>query len=96
VWAASVQGATLIEKIESRSIVRVAGSVEVLRMRPRDGMPAIEAVIGDGTGKITAVWLGRRALPGLMLGTRLIIEGRVGGEGAKLQIINPQYEFAAS
>lgn len=93
-WAASVPGATLIRAVAPRTVCKVAGAVEGIRVRPREGIPAIEAVVTDGSGSVTAVWLGRRTLPGLRLGSRLVLEGRVGGDPARLQIVNPQYEFA--
>jgi hypothetical protein len=95
-WAASVPGATPIADVKPRTVARVAGVVEGIRVRPREGVPAIEAVVTDGSGTVTAVWLGRRMLPGLTLGCRLILEGRLGGEPAAMQVMNPRYEFAGS
>jgi hypothetical protein len=95
-WCETLPGVTLIANARPREIVRVAGIVETLRVRPREGVPAIEAIITDGTGTVTAVWLGRRNLPGLTLNARLILEGRLGGERPRLQVMNPQYEFVAA
>jgi len=95
-WAAGQTGVTLISDVRPRTIARVAGIVEGIRVRPREGVPAIEAVVTDGSGSVTAVWLGRRVLPGLQLGRRLILEGRLGGDPRNLQLMNPRYEFAGS
>jgi hypothetical protein len=95
-WAAGVPGATPVSQAKPRTVARVAGVVEGIRVRPREGVPAIEAVVTDGSGSVTAVWLGRRALPGLSLGCRLILEGRLGGDPQSMQIMNPRYEFAGS
>lgn len=95
-WAASVSGATPIAQVRPRTVARVAGVVEGILVRPREGVPAIEAVVTDGSGSVTAVWLGRRMLPGLTLGCRLILEGRLGGEPSAMQVMNPRYEFAGS
>lgn len=94
-WAQSVPNVIPIASAEPRSVARIAGVVEALRVRPREGVQAIEAVLTDGSGTVTAVWLGRRNVPGLSLGSRLIIEGRLGGERARLHVMNPQFEFAA-
>lgn len=94
-WVETVPGVTRIAQAESRSVVRIAGVVEGLRVQPREGVPAIEAVLSDGSGTVTAVWLGRRSIPGLILGARLIVEGRLGGSAQRLQVMNPTYEFAA-
>src|SRR5687767_6028549 len=95
-WAEGVPGATLISACEPRSITRIAGVVEGVRVRPREGVQTFEAVRSDGSGMVTAVWLGRRSIPGLTIGSRLVIEGRLGGVPPKLQMMNPTYEFAPS
>lgn len=95
-WASAVPGATLISDAKPRTVARVAGVVEGIRVRPREGVPAIEAVVTDGSGSVTAVWLGRRTLPGLTLGCKLILEGRLGGGPQQMQVMNPRYEFAGS
>jgi RecG-like helicase len=94
IWASSVPGTTPIVEAKTRDVARVAGVVEGLRVRPREGVPAIEAVIGDGTGQVTAVWLGRRQISGLTLGARVVVEGRLGGDQLRLQMMNPKTEFA--
>ncbi|MBI4730293.1 MAG: OB-fold nucleic acid binding domain-containing protein [Acidobacteria bacterium] len=94
-WAGSLPGVTPIATAAPRTVARVAGVVETIRVLPREGVPAIEAVVGDGTGSVTAIWLGRRSLPGLTLGTRIVLEGRLGGDPRALQIMNPHYDFSA-
>jgi RecG-like helicase len=93
-WASTVPGTTPIAAAKTRDIARVAGVVEGLRVRPREGVPAIEAVIQDGTGQVTAVWLGRRQISGLTLGARVVVEGRLAGDQMRLQMMNPKTEFA--
>jgi RecG-like helicase len=94
-WAETVPGVTLIGEAVPREVCRIAGVIEGLRVRPREGVPAIEALVTDGSGTVTAVWLGRRQIPGLTLGARLILEGRFGGERGRLQVMNPTFEFAS-
>ena len=95
-WAATLDGVTLITDAKPRTVARVAGIVEGIRVRPREGLPAIEAVVTDGSGTVTAVWLGRRSLSGLQLGRKVILEGRLAGDPRSLQLMNPRYEFAGS
>jgi hypothetical protein len=95
-WAGDQPGCTLIANAQPRQMARIAGIVEGIRVRPREGVPAIEAVVTDGSGSVTAVWLGRRILPGLQLGKRLILEGRLGGDPRSLVLMNPRYEFAGA
>ncbi|MFN2613737.1 MAG: OB-fold nucleic acid binding domain-containing protein [Actinomycetota bacterium] len=85
----------MISDAKPREIARIAGVVETLRVRPREGVSAIEAAVSDGTGTVTAVWLGRRTIPGLQLGVRMVLRGRLGGGAENLQLMNPEYEFAA-
>jgi RecG-like helicase len=92
-WAEGQPGVSMIATVEPRSIARIAGVVETLRVRPRQGGHSFEADITDGTGIATAVWLGRRTVPGLSIGSRIVVEGRFGGERSRLQILNPVYEF---
>lgn len=93
-WCDSLSGVTHIEDAQPRSVARIAGVVEGLRLRPREDAPAIEAVLTDGTGKITVIWLGRRSIPGVRLGSRLIVQGMIGSARDHLHVINPTYEFA--
>ena len=50
-------------------------------------------MLTDGTGEITAVWTGRRAIPGLYLGTRLIVEGVLVQTPNGRRMVNPAFEF---
>lgn len=93
-WANEIAGVVPIGVAEPRALVKVAGVVERLRVRPQKGVPAIEAVLVDGTGTCTAVWMGRRSIKGLELGRRMVIEGRLAQKDGDLQIMNPTYEFA--
>jgi RecG-like helicase len=92
-WVESQPGVTLISEVEPRSVARVGGVVDALRVRPRGGVPQIEAQLSDGTGSVTAIWLGRRSIPGLALGVRMLVEGRVGSRKGALEILNPTFEF---
>lgn len=93
-WALEIPGVVAIGAAAPREVVKVAGVVDRLRIRPQKGVPAIEATIDDGTGVCTAIWLGRRSIKGLVLGRRMVIEGRLAVKDGDLQIMNPAYEFA--
>lgn len=96
-WSSTVPGVTLLREAKPRELVKLAGIVDRLRVRPRDGVAAYEASMNDGTGRARIIWLGRRTVPGLELGVRLVVEGRLGEDAkGRFQIINPVYEFEAS
>lgn len=42
------------------------------------------------------VFLGRRHVPGIRLGTTLAVDGRVGAHHGRLAILNPDYEIQAT
>ena len=92
-WAASVPGTVRIAEAPVRSRVRLAGVVRRITLRPVEGFEAVEAVLSDGTGEVSARWLGRRSIPGPFLGSRLSIEGVLGREHDTLRVVNPVYEF---
>ena len=48
-----------------RELVRLRGTLRTVTLRPRGGVPALEAELDDGSGVITIVWLGRRRIAGI-------------------------------
>jgi RecG-like helicase len=94
-WAAKVPGTVRVAEAPSRARVRVAGVVTQISVRPVEGYESLEAVLSDGTGELSVVWMGRRAIPGLTLGTRLVVEGVVGELRQGRRMVNPAFEFTA-
>ncbi|MGZ8636117.1 MAG: OB-fold nucleic acid binding domain-containing protein [Actinomycetota bacterium] len=94
-WASKVGGTARIRDAESRSRVRLAGVVRRITVRPLEGSESLEAVLYDGTGEVTVVWMGRRSIRGLNLGTRLVVEGLLAEQRAGRRIVNPSFEFAS-
>lgn len=76
-----------------RQVVRLRGTLRTVTLRPRGGVPALEADLDDGSGVLTIVWLGRRRIAGINPGRSIQIEGRIGKhEGARI-MYNPRYEL---
>ena len=92
-WASSVDGTVSIAEAPLREHVKVAGVVNRLTVRPVEGLQSIEAAVSDGTGEVIAAWMGRTSIPGLVLGTRVILEGVMGETRGGKRIVNPRYEF---
>jgi len=86
-------GCVPIDSVEPRARVRVAGEVRTVRIVPRAGADALEAIISDGRGSITAVFLGRRKIAGVTPGRRLVVEGMAADDRDQLAIFNPVYEL---
>ena len=93
-WSASIPGTVRIAQAQPRTRVKIAGVVRRITVRPVEGFEALEVVIYDGTGEVSAVWLGRRSIHGLFLGSRLVVDGVLGKEHDRLRIVNPSFEFA--
>ncbi|HWC32841.1 MAG TPA: DNA-binding protein [Actinomycetota bacterium] len=92
-WAESIPQTSRIDQCPSREHVRVAGAVRRLTIRPVEGFYSLEALVSDGTGEILVRWMGRHRIPGLGLGTRIVLEGVLGRDRDGLRMVNPQFEF---
>ena len=76
-----------------RQRVKVRGTIRSITLRPRGGVPALEAELDDGSQVLTLVWLGRRRIAGIGPGRSLEVEGRVGIQGKAQVMFNPRYEL---
>lgn len=94
-WAAAVPGSVRIQDAATRSKVKLAGVVRRITVRPLEGNESLEAVMYDGTGEVTLVWMGRRSIRGLNLGTKLVVEGLLAEGRSHRRMVNPSFEFAA-
>jgi hypothetical protein len=81
----------LIGVAPARRKVKVCGEVTRMRARPTTGLPALAVSISDDSGTAVAVWTGRRAIGGVVLGRRLVIEGVAVRRGEQLEFMNPEY-----
>ena len=93
-WAEAVPDTRRIGACGKREKVRIAGVVRRLTLHPVEGTDSMSAVVYDGTGEVTALWTGRDEIPGLRLGTRLVLEGLLATERDALRMVNPRFEFA--
>ena len=82
-----------IGQVEWRQRVEVAGRIKSVRVQPRAGTSNLECTLVDRTGAILLVFQGRRRIPGIEPGARLVAEGMVGAWGRRLAILNPDYEL---
>jgi hypothetical protein len=94
-WSGKVPGSTPIRDATPRSKVKLAGVVRRITVRPIEGSESLEALVYDGTGEVRVVWMGRRSIKGLNLGTRLVVEGLLAEHHSERRMVNPILEFAA-
>jgi len=93
---ASSAGATHVSQCSVGAPVCVAGSLRAVVLRPRAGVPTLEAELYDGTGTVTLIWLGRRRIRGIDPGRAVVVHGRLTRQDGRPTIYNPAYELRAS
>jgi hypothetical protein len=86
-------GTTPIDRAPDRDRVQLEGTLRSVTLRPRGGVPALEAELYDGSGAITVVWLGRRRISGIGPGRSLRVGGRIGVQDKQRIMFNPRYEL---
>jgi hypothetical protein len=90
---AALSGTVPIIDARWRRRVTVGGRVRSVRVAPLHDSPTLEVVIVDATGAISLVFLGRREIAGIGVGTVMTAEGVVGIHQARLAILNPTYRL---
>lgn len=88
-------GFTGLDQLRCRERARVGGEVRIMRIQPRSGVPAVEAVISDGSGELTVIFSGRRIIPGIEHGRCLAVEGVAYRDGDRTVMLNPRYTLLA-
>ena len=90
---AGESGAISIADAPNRERVKLRGALRTVTLRPRAGVPALEAELNDGSGVITVVWLGRRRIAGIEPGRSIEVEGRIGAYDGIRVMYNPRYQL---
>jgi amino acid transporter len=85
-----------IADVADREVADMAGTLRTVTLRPRGTSLTMEADLWDGTGNVTLVWLGRRDIPGISPGRRIVVHGRVARINGELTMYNPVYELKSS
>jgi hypothetical protein len=86
-------GLLTIAEAPDREKVLLQGTLKTVTLRPRGGVPALEAELYDGSGMLTVIWLGRRRIGGISPGRVIRIEGRIGVHNQDRIMYNPRYEL---
>ncbi|MGZ8566823.1 MAG: OB-fold nucleic acid binding domain-containing protein [Actinomycetota bacterium] len=92
-WAAKVPGSVRIADAPLREPVKIAGQIRRLTVFPMQDNESLEAVVSDGSGEIVVRFMGRRAIGGLSLGTKVVLDGVLGEQRDVVRMINPRLEF---
>lgn len=75
--------------------VTVSGRIRSLETVSRAMPGMLVAELWDGTAAVLVIWLGRRHVPGIGVGRRLTVRGRLGRRGPDKVLYNPHYELGA-
>jgi len=94
-WSEKIPGTTRIADATVREPVKIAGVIKRMTVFPMEGKESLEALVSDGSGEAVVVFMGRRGIGGLRLGTRVVVDGVLGEQRGTLRMINPRLEFSA-
>lgn len=91
----SRSGVVAIADVVPRQPSTVVGEILSVQVISKAGAPWLEVTVSDGTGKLVAMWTGRREIAGIKAGQRLVLKGRSSptGPGGRLLLYNPLYEL---
>ncbi|MEZ0493613.1 OB-fold nucleic acid binding domain-containing protein [Kineococcus sp. TBRC 1896] len=89
-------GGTPCGQVPDRTRACVCGTLRSVTLRPRGGVPALEAELFDGSGSVQLVWLGRRRIAGVEPGRRVKAKGLVACDDGQRVIFNPVYELVCA
>jgi hypothetical protein len=90
-----VSSAVRIADAVPRTSAQVAGRIVAVRVEPFDSAPQLTVQIDDGSGRLDAIFMGRRTIPGIEPGARVVLEGTVCAAKALPRMFNPRYELKA-
>ena len=89
-------GATPVADLQAGELVTVCGTIRSLTLRPRGGVPALEAELYDGSGSVLLIWLGRRQIRGIDPGRGVVAHGRATQGRDSMVVYNAGYELRPS
>ncbi len=87
---------TPIGELPPRVRVKVGGEVVRTRLTPYSGVQTFEITVSDGTGKVVAMFTGRRHMAGLEHNRAVVLEGVARPEKGRLVMLNPTYTLLAN
>jgi RecG-like helicase len=88
-----VDEVTPIAQARARVRARFEGEIRRVRIQPLAAVPTLVVMLEDGTGRLSALFMGRRGIAGVECGRRLAIEGTPVAGDRGLTLYNPAYEL---
>jgi hypothetical protein len=84
---------TPIGDARARVRARFEGQIRRIRIQPQAAVPTLEIVVEDDSGRLSALFMGRRGIAGMECGGRLAIEGTPVSTERGLTLYNPAYDL---
>jgi hypothetical protein len=84
-----------INQARWRNRIRASGTVREVRVHETETGSSLGCEIVDEAGRLLLVFPGRRRIPGIEVGARMLVEGMVGLWRRQLAIVNPYYELVS-
>ncbi|GAA2005989.1 DNA-binding protein [Brevibacterium samyangense] len=94
--ASRVDGAVPMNEVQPRAVCTVAGVVVAVTRSVPGEAPQLSVDLSDGTGVVSARFLGRREITGIAPGRVLVLEGRFCSDSGGLVALNPAYRLIGS
>lgn len=79
--------------LHERGHAVVRGKIVAITYPSDKGALQLNAHLKDDTGTIIVAWPGRRDIPGVAVGTEIIVEGNVSYQHAEKLLWNPNYQI---
>jgi hypothetical protein len=86
----------LIVSLRPQSRVVISGMIRSTGTVTIGSGLAFHFKLVDGSGELDVLFLGRPSIRGLVPGTRLTVEGRVGSYDCRLALWNPRYRIESA
>jgi len=84
---------TTISDAKVRDVATIEGRIISITVEPQDAAPRLTARIDDGTGRVDAIFMGRRAIAGIEPGARVLVAGRLCEAESAPRLYNPRFEL---
>ncbi|HLH57560.1 MAG TPA: OB-fold nucleic acid binding domain-containing protein, partial [Streptosporangiaceae bacterium] len=84
---------TPIGSVQPQAKATVEGIVGAVEIKPVEQNVVLACAVSDTTGELTALFYGRKNIPGLAAGSRIRLHGRVVIRHDAPTMINPAYEL---
>ena len=84
---------TPIGSVRAPGRATVQGRVRAIEVRPVEFNAVLACEIADSSGELTALFYGRKRIPGVERGTMMRLHGPVGMRDGRPTMINPAYEL---